>query len=248
MKKLNVVITAGGTSEYIDKIRKITNSGTGKLGATIANKIASRSDINKIYYICSPKAILPNLGAIKTLSDVSVEVIKVIDTMSLKVAVENVLTNNKIDYFIHSMAVSDYMVDYVSTFDNINQSFVEQQNIEKTLVAPKYKLNNSSKLSSSEDNLVIVLKQTPKIIGLIKSISPNTKLIGFKLLEDVSKDYLLEIAGRLMDKNDCDYVLANDLKDIKEGNHKALLLNKDKSYIEINGKEDIAIEISKVII
>lgn len=46
MKK-NIVITAGGTSEYIDTVRKITNSGTGKLGATIANKLSNE---NKIFY------------------------------------------------------------------------------------------------------------------------------------------------------------------------------------------------------
>ena len=37
MKK--IVITAGGTSEKIDQVRKITNSSTGKLGMTIANHL-----------------------------------------------------------------------------------------------------------------------------------------------------------------------------------------------------------------
>ena len=35
MKK--IVITAGGTGEKIDNVRKITNSSSGKLGMTIAN-------------------------------------------------------------------------------------------------------------------------------------------------------------------------------------------------------------------
>ena len=34
---MKVVITAGGTSEKIDNVRKITNSSTGKLGLCIAN-------------------------------------------------------------------------------------------------------------------------------------------------------------------------------------------------------------------
>ena len=34
-----VVITAGGTSEKIDNVRKITNSSTGKLGKVIANEL-----------------------------------------------------------------------------------------------------------------------------------------------------------------------------------------------------------------
>ena len=35
MKK--IIITAGGTSEKIDNVRKITNSSSGRLGMTIAN-------------------------------------------------------------------------------------------------------------------------------------------------------------------------------------------------------------------
>ena len=34
-----IIITAGGTSEKIDDVRKITNTASGKLGFTIANKL-----------------------------------------------------------------------------------------------------------------------------------------------------------------------------------------------------------------
>ena len=44
---INVVITSGGTSEPIDRVRKITNSSTGRLGANIANKLIQREDIGK---------------------------------------------------------------------------------------------------------------------------------------------------------------------------------------------------------
>lgn len=51
--KSKVIITAGGTSERIDNVRKITNSSTGKLGCTIANEILSTLEDVEIYYICS---------------------------------------------------------------------------------------------------------------------------------------------------------------------------------------------------
>lgn len=57
MKTLNIVITSGGTSEYIDAVRKITNSGTGKLGSIIAEQISKNENINKIFYIYTTKAI-----------------------------------------------------------------------------------------------------------------------------------------------------------------------------------------------
>ena len=54
----NVIITAGGTSERIDNVRKITNSGSGKLGFMIANKLIQNGSISKIYYILAIISIL----------------------------------------------------------------------------------------------------------------------------------------------------------------------------------------------
>lgn len=238
----NVVITSGGTSEYIDKVRKITNSGTGKLGSLIANSFAIKEDIDIIFYIHTPKAILPNVNK------KCFKLIEVTDTNSVKDAVEKVLKENKIDLFIHTMAISDYYVDYVSTIQMITDEVLDNkfQDVENILKNPSKTLDNSSKLSSSEDNLVVVLKQTPKIISMIKELSPKTKLIGFKLLENVTKEYLFEVARKLMNKNNCDFVVANDLKDIKNGNHKAFLISKDENEIEMNGKEEIAKILSEI--
>lgn len=236
---MNIIITAGGTNEYIDKVRKITNSGTGKLGSIIANTLVKKNNINKIFYICSENAILPQ-------DNNKIIIIKTTDTKSVKAAVEKVLTENKIDWFIHSMAISDYSVKYVTNFEIMNEEINRSNNILQSLDNPIKKLDNTTKLSSEQNNLVIILEKTPKIIGLIKKISPNTKLIGFKLLENVEKEYLFDIALKLLEKNNCDYVIANDLVDIKNGNHKAYLLNNNIN-IEINGKENIALEIAKLI-
>ena len=56
---MNIVITAGGLSEYIDNVRKITNSSTGKLGLVIANTFLSNDNIDLIYYVCSKSALKP---------------------------------------------------------------------------------------------------------------------------------------------------------------------------------------------
>lgn len=237
---MNVVITSGGTSEYIDKVRKITNSGTGKLGSIIANVLSQRNDIDKIYYICTPKSIRPKLST-------KINIIEIIDTNSLKKTAEKLLNEVKIDWFIHSMAVSDYYVDYVSTTNLLTQEIKNNFDIENAIKNPVNKLDNSKKISSNEDNLIVVLKQTPKIINLIKQISPNTHLIGFKLLDNVSEEYLIEIAKKLRDKNNCDYVIANDLQNIRNGNHKALLIDKLNNIKELNGKENIAKEISSIV-
>lgn len=242
MKTLNIVITSGGTSEYIDAVRKITNSGTGKLGSIIAEQISKNENINKIFYIYTTKAILPNNNFN------NIEYIEVKDTNSVKIAIENVLKNNKIDYFIHSMAISDYYVDYVTNIDLITKQIDSKISIENILKNPNETLDNSSKLSSNEDNLIIMLKKTPKIISLIKKLSPNTKLIGFKLLENVKKNYLINVARKLMIKNDCDYVIANDLTQINENEHIAYLINnKNEEIIEMKTKLEIANNINRLI-
>ena len=53
------IITAGGTSEKIDNVRKITNSSSGKLGMTIANHILTEDDDCFIYYVCSKFSFRP---------------------------------------------------------------------------------------------------------------------------------------------------------------------------------------------
>lgn len=221
MKKY--VITSGGISEKIDNVRKITNSSSGKLGMTIANHLLeSKSDIT-IYYVCSKNALRPN--------NTRVKIIEVAGTLDLKDKVESLLKNEKIDYFIHTMAVADYMVDYVTTVDKMKKSFLNNSDME---------VIKDTKISSYENNLVLVLKPTPKIISLIKKESPLTYLVGFKLLDGVSKSELIEVATRLRDKNKCDLVVANDLEDIRNKEHKAYIIDKEDKVVEASDKEDIA--------
>lgn len=215
---MKVVITAGGTSEKIDNVRKITNSSTGKLGLCIANEFLKTVEEVEITYICSKETFCPN--------DDRVKIKRIIGVDDLEREVRNVLENNDIDVFIHSMAVSDYKVDYVSTLEKLknNEEFTMTDN----------------KISSSLSDLVIVLKPTKKIISIIKDISPNTYLVGFKLLDNVTKDKLIEVATNLMIKNKCNLIVANDLENIRNGRHIGYIIDEENNVIVAEGKDDIA--------
>lgn len=215
---MKIVITAGGTSEKIDNVRKITNSSTGKLGLCIANEFLKTIGDVEVTYICSKEAFCP--------SDDRVKIKRIIGVDDLEREVRNVLENNDIDVFIHSMAVSDYKVDYVSTLEKLknNEEFTMTDN----------------KISSSLSDLVIVLKPTKKIISIIKDISPNTYLVGFKLLDNVTKDKLIEVATNLMIKNKCNLVVANDLENIRNGKHIGYIIDEENNVIVAEGKDDIA--------
>lgn len=106
-------------------------------------------------------------------------------------------------------------------------------------------LNNKEKISSDKENLIICFKKAPKIISIIKKLSPETHLIGFKLLSSVPKDELIRVANNLKRKNNCDYVVANDLADIKKGNHKALIIG--DNIVSVEGKENIVDYIKNII-
>lgn len=228
MKKF--IITAGGTSERIDNVRKITNSSSGKLGMLIADCLLKERNDILIYYVCSKNSLRP--------SDDRVHVLEVEGTLDLKNTLEDLLLSNEINYFIHSMAVSDYMTDFVTNLSNIKESITKSSNIDEAF--ENIEAIKGNKISSYEDNLVVVLKPTPKIISIIKNLSPSTYLVGFKLLDGVSKLELINTAKELRDKNRCDLVVANDLSSIRNGEHIAYIIDNDNNVEEAHGKIKIA--------
>ena len=235
MKK--IVITAGGTSEKIDNVRKITNSSTGKLGMKIAEEFLRQDEKVLIYYICTKQALRPE--------DERVKIIEVDGTTQLKNKIEKILLNEKIDIFVNAMAVSDYMKNYVTTLEKLKNYLKIDEKTGK--IAQKLEIIEDNKISSYEKDLVIVLKPTPKIISMIKTLSPATFLVGFKLLDDVTDEKLLDAAKALRDKNGCDLVVANDLKKIKSGNHSAFIIDKNDNVKKCQGKDDIAKNLVKEI-
>lgn len=247
---MNVLITAGGTTENIDPVRKIKNTATGRLGSLIAEEFVKqgKDQINNIFYLCEQGTIIPNLPCLKLISASGVS--------ETERTLTKLLTDYKIDAVIHSMAVSDYTVDSVTTannlaafisqklFSNKGEEFTTEKSLAEFITAcikeNNRLLDNQKKLSSNIDNLMIFMKQTPKLLGIIKNLQPSTILVGFKLLSGVDKQYLIDIGYELLQKNDCDFVIANDSRDINMDHHIAYLISPDKSYIQFQTKEEIA--------
>jgi len=221
---INILITAGGTSEKIDDVRVISNFSSGRLGLAIAKAFLEYKNFNvgKIYYLCDKNTNAP--------SDERVEVVRVMGAQGLLEALKNLLITEKIDAVIHAMAVSDYTVKQITTLDAIKAG--EEENPGKELAA--------GKISSEIEDLVIVLKKTPKVIGEIKKLQKDTILIGFKLLTNVEKDVLIETGYQLLQKNDCNMVLANDLVDITDEEHVGYLISQKGDYEKLTTKKQIA--------
>ena len=132
---------------------------------------------------------------------------------------------------IHSMAVSDYSPVYMTGLEEVQDS----SNLEDFLS----KQNHQAKISSTDEVQVLFLKKTPKIISLVKEWNPSIHLIGFKLLVEVTEDYLIEIARQSLVKNQADLIIANDLTQISAYQHRAIFVEKD-SLQTVQTKEEIA--------
>ena len=219
---MKIVITAGGTSERIDDVRTITNSSTGSLGFAIGNAFKEVEEVEKIYYLHGKRAVWPE--------DATVEPVEIGGAMDLKENLTRILQEDTIDAVIHAMAVSDYMVHQVTTLDKLMGT--EDPEHAQDL--------SGNKISSDIDDLIIHMKRSPKVISIIKETSPDTTLVGFKLLSGVPHEELIDVGYRLLQKNNCDFVMANDLREIGRDFHKGYLIHKDKSYDSMNTNEEIA--------
>lgn len=238
---MNIVITAGGTIEPIDDVRAITNSSSGKLGSIIANKLVNLPQVENIFYVCSKNSIKPK-------NNKKITIIHVKTVENLLNSLKKLIFTQKIDVVIHSMAVSDYKVDYVSTAQNfaLNLSNKNADEIVQTINNNKNFAIKQNKISSYHNNLIIKLSQTPKVISHIKQWDKNIFLVGFKLLSNVKKQELINVAKNLMIKNSCDMVVANDIKYISQKNHKAQIITRDKIF-EVQTKQQIANKLKSII-
>lgn len=106
------------------------------------------------------------------------------------------------DIIISAAAVSDYIV-------------------EKTI----------GKISSDADELTIHLKKAKKILPEFHRVSPKSMVVGFKLLVTPSYQDVQKAVQKVLN-NGADFVVFNDLSQIRKGNDSRLLFRKDMSFIE----------------
>lgn len=241
-----ILITAGPTNEYIDEVMKITNMSTGRLGIELAKNylnegfnvtlVATRSVFRSGLF---EKYNLVNNSNLKQVP------IETTDDMFKALEKES---NAKYDLIIHSSAVGDYKPEFSFRMEDLADELTEaitngrktKEEILSILINPTCKVNDNTKISSYEPNLTVKLTLTTKLISHLREWYPNSLLVGFKLLENVSKEYLMEVAKKLCIKNDMDYIIANDLHDLRQGHHLSFLVNKDGyQNVEFHSPDDI---------
>lgn len=202
----------------------------------------------RIHYIKTPRAVIKNLNE---KNERFINYINVTDTQSVYYNIEELLNSEKIDIFIHAMAISDFAYTYsapiVDLAEELHQAFmknkdISKEDIETILTNPHSKYSKEGKVSSQKE-IVMGFRRTPKVISLIKKKNSNIFLVGFKLIKhdgDEKEAKLIEEAEKLRTTNQCDAVFANESSDLSEENHTGLLLHHGNVINRPVGKKQIA--------
>lgn len=228
-----ILITGGPTNEYIDEVMKITNMSTGALSVTLAEYFLNHGD--QVCLIINHRVNVDNLITMPhSKENLKFHWVETTDEMLKALKSESA---NPYDAVIHAAAVGDYRAEFSFLMEDMAEELYDEfrkhggfqsvDDIYRILTNPKCKLDDSSKISSYQTNLTVKLGLTPKIISNLREWFPGAKLIGCKLLDNVSKEELFGVAAKLCEKNKMDYILANDLSDLRNGMPARYLVAKD---------------------
>lgn len=227
----NILLTSGGTEVDVDRVRRvgydfanlsIKNMSHGTFGAKIAwellRSMVDDEDV-KLTFLHASRSLTPFTVTCEatstTYSAASREVARVYSLYDqvykryipityrtydeYATALERWILNVEFDVVVLAAAVSDYVVG----------NFVD------------------GKIRSTDD-LNITLQPAQKLIPLVKQWDPHVRLVGFKLLVDSTDADLLQAANSSIKYNQCDVVIANDLRDIKQSQHRIQVVTSTK--------------------
>lgn len=258
-----IIITAGPTDERIDDVMQITNKSGGTLACMIAETLLNNpetyAEIDMIYYVSKKLVHRPSFASDK------LTFVDVYSAEDMLQALTKLLTENRIDMVVHNAAVGDYKARYSVRGEDLAKEITDRlydasiQNPKQTdktvydiimdvIRQPKCAADDSGKMSSYEPNLMTMMDLTPKVIGCVKRLSPDTMLIGSKLLDGVSNEHLFEVADKLADTNSAEFIIANDLHRIGNGLHWAMIVGNHRILRTCETKRDIADAIVSILL
>ncbi|EGZ30924.1 phosphopantothenoylcysteine decarboxylase domain-containing protein [Malacoplasma iowae] len=225
---MKILITAGCTKEKIDGVRSITTIPSIELGQKLVSSALKKN--HEVIFVASSlitdKEIVENKNFKQLL---------VTDFKSTYDCLQKLFTLNKIDAVIQTMAISDFVVSGFINKDDIYE--IKNNNDFKKLIK-----QNPNKISSNNDILISMTK-TPKILSMFKKWNPETKVVGFKLLVNATDSEIKAAITKQKNDSNVDYIVFNDLKNITDTKHIAHLYFKDdlENYISVyKTKKEIA--------
>lgn len=230
----NILITSGGTMEYIDPIRVITNLSSGKMGYAIVKESLEQGA--KVTHIAGNSSVSSSSSAGYSFNSDNLITIRVNTSDEMYAKVISEIASKKFDIVIFAAAVTDFKLSQI------------------------YDKKIPSQVS---DSINLELIPTKKIINEIKLIDKDLFLVGFKAYYDVSDTFLIKKAKKKLKECNADIIVANDVgrKNTKIGSdyNEVFIVtkgddgdteNSDKQvvHLPVQSKESIAKQLFEIII
>lgn len=209
---MKVLITAGGTEEPLDGVRRLSNLSTGTTGGVLARAFSERGA--EVLLLHAERASLPEL-AVERRSFVTFE--------DLERVLRRALAERAWDAVIHAAAVGDYSVAAIE---------VDGRPVEA---------GARGKIGTGR-NVVVRLQANPKLIDSLRrwSSNPRIAVVGFKLTDDADPEVRRAQVHGLIDRGVADLVVHNDVSEIDGGRHVATIYRGPKVVAKTETKERLA--------
>jgi phosphopantothenoylcysteine decarboxylase/phosphopantothenate--cysteine ligase len=164
------VVTAGPTFEPLDKVRRLTNFSTGRLGSELVNFLAARG--HEVTLLIGQQATWRGerqAGKVETFTT----------TADLQDKLRT-MASGQVDAVFHAAAVSDF---------GFGKIWLRSPggNLEEV---------HAGKISTRQGTLMAELVPTPKIIAGLREWFPKALLVGWKYEVDGDRAGVLQLAQR----------------------------------------------------
>lgn len=213
---MRILVTAGGTIEPIDGVRRIANTSTGRTGTVLAGYFAAMGA--EVLLLHARDSVISDTGgfgrieyrSFRTFADLAREL-------------EDLLSTRDFDAVVHLAAVSDYSVTRVLTDGR------------------DFPPGGPGKIQGAEE-VVVTLRKNPKLINSIKpwSRGGNVMVVGFKLTDTPNKSVRRDQAMAQLRRGGVDLTVQNDVSDINGEVHPAVIYGAAGLLAETDTKHEMA--------
>jgi len=180
---MNYVVTAGPTYESMDKVRRLTNFSTGRLGTELANFLTAQGH-HVILLRGEQATYCGECRAAKTIPFAT--------TANLMAELQS-LAKGEVQAVFHTAAVSDF---------GFGKIWLRSDKGELSEI-------KSGKISTRQGTLLAELIPTPKIIAQLRAWFPSAQLVGWKFEVDGDRADVLHAAEQQLTDCHTDACVAN---------------------------------------
>ncbi|MCK5375438.1 MAG: DNA/pantothenate metabolism flavoprotein [Acidobacteria bacterium] len=216
---MKILVTAGGTEEPVDGVRRLTNISTGATGGVLGRYFAEKGA--EVLMLHAERARLGEFNGERE---------TFLTFADLGSALRRLLEERTWDAVVHLAAVSDYSIASIE--------------VDGRSVPP----GGKGKIGTGRE-VVLRLEANPKLIDSLRdwSRNPAIQVVAFKLTDDpdpASREAQVRV---LLARGTADLVVHNDLREIGEDRHPAVIHGPDGPLARTGTKEDMAREVYRLL-